>query len=59
MKIKSRPPMTILVHQLLRVPLNVMMVWIRPRMRITISVPGTNPNPQVSNVPPMTTTAMA
>ena len=37
--------MTILVHQLFSVPLNVMMVWIRPRMSIPIKVPGTKSDP--------------
>ena len=58
-KISSRAPMKILVHHELRVPSNVMIVWIRPSTSTPSTDPRTKPLPPVSRVPPMTTAAMA
>ena len=39
-KRSRRAPMTILVHQELRVPWKVMAVWMIPKMRTPITVPA-------------------
>jgi len=58
MNMNSSTPMAIFVHQELKVPWNVMNVWISPRINTPIRVPSTYPAPPVRSVPPMTTAAM-
>src|SRR6266498_96469 len=59
MKASNSTPTAIFVHHELRVPSNVMMVWMTPRMSTPINVPKILPTPPERGVPPMTTAAIA
>ena len=59
MNMNVSSPMTIFVHQELRLPLNWIRVWVSPRMSTPNRVPMTYPDPPASDVPPITTAAMA